>query len=368
MVTDPDTLYEDIDTHGPVAIVLDLQMPKLDGIQVLRGLAQRKIKAGIILVTGMDERTIAAAELYGTERGLKVLATVQKPFSPEDLLETLLAARAATGPLTVDDLRKAIDDERLLVYYQPTVVRRGDGTWDIQTMEALLRWDHPDRGILSPDAFLAMGEKSGLIRPMTDYVIQRGLEQLRAWQSSGMRLGLRINISASLLTDLDFPDRFERLMEELETDPAGVTMEITETAMLEQHADTFDILTRFRLKRLNLAIDDFGIGYSSLTQLFRMPFNEMKIDKSLMLRAPQSSEAKIMIDALVSLAHNLNLTVCAEGVESRESLEFLDGIGCDSAQGFYISKPIAAKDVPEMISLWYDGQRRSQQRRAASEA
>jgi EAL domain-containing protein (putative c-di-GMP-specific phosphodiesterase class I) len=138
--------------------------------------------------------------------------------------------------------------------------------------------------------------------------------------------------------------------------------------MLEQHADTFDILTRFRLKRLNLAIDDFGIGYSSLTQLFRMPFNEMKIDKSLMLRAPQSSEAKIMIDALVSLAHNLNLTVCAEGVESRESLEFLDGIGCDSAQGFYISKPIAAKDVPEMISLWYDGQRRSQQRRAASEA
>ena len=218
-------------------------------------------------------------------------------------------------------------------------------------MEALLRWNHPERGLLSPAEFLAMGESSGLIRPMTDFVIQKSLTQLKGWQSRQIDLGLRVNLSASLLTDVEFPDRFETLIGELEVDPSTVTLEVIETAMLDQHPNTFDILTRFRLKRVNLAIDDFGIGYSSLTQLFRMPFNEMKIDKSLLQQVPRSSEARIMVEALVELAHNLNLTVCAEGVESQEVLDYLRDIGCDSAQGFFIGRPILPKDVADVLDL-----------------
>jgi EAL domain-containing protein (putative c-di-GMP-specific phosphodiesterase class I)/CheY-like chemotaxis protein len=349
IINESANVLKELRLHEPAAIVLDLQMPSLDGIEVLRLLAEKQAQAGILLVSGMDERTRGSAETFGNEKGLRMLGTVQKPFAPEELLQTLKSARAATAPLTPDDLQSAISNDHLLVLYQPTVRQTSAGCWQIDSMEALLRWNHAERGLLSPAEFLAMGESSGLIRPMTDYVIQRGLEQVKAWQSNRIGLGLRVNISASLLTDVEFPDRFENLIGELEIEPELITLEITETAMLDQHPNTFDILTRFRLKDLNLAIDDFGIGYSSLTQLFRMPFNEMKIDKSLLLRIPQSSEAKIMVEALVELAHNLQLTVCAEGVESQEALDFLSEIGCDSAQGFHISRPIRANQVPSLI-------------------
>jgi EAL domain-containing protein (putative c-di-GMP-specific phosphodiesterase class I) len=359
LTTDPDFFDEAVRLNDPDVIVLDLQMPKRDGVEVLRSLAQRRVQAGIVLLSGVDERTLGATELFARSSGLRVVSALQKPFMPEDLLERLRAARAKTGPLTVEDLQKAIEVGQLMLYYQPTARRFGDGSWDIGAVEALLRWDHPERGVLTPDQFLSMGEEYGLIHSMTDYVMQRGVEQLRGWRASKLDLQLRINIAANLLIDIDFPDRLESLLREQEVDPAAVTLEVTETAMLEQHTETFDILTRLRLKNINLAIDDFGIGYSSLTQLFQMPFNEMKIDKSLVMQVPQSKEARIMVDALVGLAHKLRLSVCAEGVESKEVLEFLDEIGCDSAQGYFISRPVAAEEVPEVIERWEQSQQES---------
>ncbi len=350
-ICDSTRVFDALQRCEPDAIVLDLQMPGLDGIQVLRALAEREAQAGILLVSGMDERIRAAAETFGTEKGLRLLGTMHKPFDPEELLRTLRTTFSATAPLTPADLQRAMDEEHLLLVYQPTVKQTDDGSWQVNSMEALLRWRHPDRGLLGPSEFLAMGERTGLIRPMTDFVIQKGLMQLKAWQSHQIGLSLRVNISASLLTDVEFPDRFETLISELEVDPSTVTLEVTETAMLDQHPNTFDILTRFRLKQVNLAIDDFGIGYSSLTQLFRMPFNEMKIDKSLLQQITQSSEAKIMVEALVDLAHNLNLTVCAEGVESQEALDYVRDIGCDSAQGFFIGRPILPKDVADLLEI-----------------
>jgi EAL domain-containing protein (putative c-di-GMP-specific phosphodiesterase class I)/CheY-like chemotaxis protein len=334
---------------GADVIVLDLQMPGIDGVQVLRVLAERKIRAGIVIVSGADQRTRSGAELYGRQLGLKILAAVAKPFEPEEFVETLRSARAAVAPLTTQDLERAIDHDELLLVYQPTV-RRGEGEkWKPDTVEALVRWNHPDRGVLGPEHFLAMGESSGLIRPITDYVIQRGLEQLKALQSSRSDLGLRLNLSATLLTDIGFPDRLARLIEELELDPRRVTLEIAETAMLDRDPITFDILTRIRLKNVNLAIDDFGIGYSSLTQLFRMPFSEMKIDRSLLADLPASKEATIMVKALVNLAHDLGLSVCAEGVEAENVLNLLAGFGCDSAQGYFISHPILPMEVLEKL-------------------
>lgn len=346
---------------GADVIVLDLQMPGLDGVQVLRVLAERKTRAGIVIVSGADQRTRAGAELYGRQLGLKILAAVAKPFEPEELVETLRSARAAVAPLTRRDLERAIDHDELFLVYQPTVRRGAGQKWQPDTLEALVRWDHPDRGVLGPEHFLAMGEASGLIRPITDYVIQRGLEQLKAWQSSRAELGMRLNLSATLLTDTGFPDRLASLIEELEIDPRRVTLEISETAMLDRDPITFDILTRIRLKNVNLAIDDFGIGYSSLTQLFRMPFSEMKIDRSLLADLPGSKEATIMVKALVNLARDLGLSVCAEGVESEGVLNLLAEFGCDSAQGYFISHPIRSMEVLERLT---DLDEKSQVRKA----
>jgi EAL domain-containing protein (putative c-di-GMP-specific phosphodiesterase class I)/CheY-like chemotaxis protein len=350
--TQPDRLLAALPSQHPRLIVLDLQMPRMDGIQVLRALAEMKTTAGIVLLTGMDERTMAAAEGYAQARGLNMVATLQKPFVPEDLLAILKEAGDSLADLKPEDLRDAIFNEDLVVHYQPTIRRFADGSWDVAAMEALLRWNHPTKGLLTPDRFIELGETNGLGSAMTDFVIQRGIEQLKGWQLLRINLGLRINISAGLIADLDFPDRLEATLSAHDIDPSLLTLEITETAMLGQNSDMFDIMTRLRVKNVNLAIDDFGIGYSSLTQLFAMPFNEMKIDKSLMMRTPQSKEASIMVAALVDLAHKLNLTVCAEGVETQEALRYLADIGCDSAQGFYISQPIPATEVKDVVRRW----------------
>jgi EAL domain-containing protein (putative c-di-GMP-specific phosphodiesterase class I) len=338
-------------TH-PDVIVLDLQMPGEDGISALRGLADIRCSAKIFLVTGMDQRTIASAEQYGLRRGLAVFGTLQKPFDPEELLGHFERAHAAIRPLTSSDLENAIANGELVVHYQPIIRRFADNTWDIASVEALVRWNHPIRGLLPPDSFVAMGEAHGLSRAMTDFVLQRGIEQLKGWEAARLKIGLRVNVSATLIADLDFPDRLERMLQEHSLGASSLALEITETAMLEQTPEAFDILTRLRIKEIHLAIDDFGIGYSSLTQLFSMPFNEMKIDRSLVGQITRSKEAWIMVDALVSLAHKLNLTVCAEGVENEDTLEALSKFGCDYAQGYYVSAPVPAVELPKLVSRW----------------
>ena len=350
--TEARDLLPQVPELNPCAIVLDLQMPGMDGIEVLRELADLETSAGIILLSGMDERTLASAEGYGHARGLNVAATMQKPFVPEDLQQQLELLRTTSAELTPMDLQNAILKEELVVHYQPTVRRFADGSWDVAAMEALLRWEHPQRGLIYPEHFVAMAEEGDLGSAMTDFVIRRGVEQLKGWQASRLDLGLRINISAGLIADLDFPDRLEATLREYEIDPSYLTLELTETAMLGQDTEVFDIMTRLRVKNVNLAIDDFGIGYSSLTQLFAMPFNEMKIDKSLVMRVPDSKEASIMVGALVDLAHKLSLSVCAEGVETEAALNFLASVGCDGAQGFLVSHPIPANEVRGVIERW----------------
>jgi EAL domain-containing protein (putative c-di-GMP-specific phosphodiesterase class I) len=355
--TTPARIRELVEQSSPDVIVLDLQMPGLDGVSALRHLADARSTAKIFLVTGMDERTIASAEQYGLRRGLTIFGTLQKPFDPDELFARLERAHAAIRPLTPADLEQAIANGELTVHYQPIIRRFADNTWDVAAVEALLRWNHPIRGLLTPDSFVSMGEAGGLSRAMTDFVLQRGIEQLKGWEALRLRLGLRINVAATLISDIGFPDRLETMLVEQSLDAEMLALEITETAMLEQTPDAFDILTRLRIKNIGLAIDDFGIGYSSLTQLFRMPFNEMKIDRSLVSRIVEAKEALIMVDALVALAHKLNLVVCAEGVENQATLEALGRFGCDFAQGYHISPPVPPAEIPKIIARWDQQQR-----------
>ena len=220
--TTPARLRELVEQNNPDVIVLDLQMPGLDGVSALRHLADVRSTAKIFLVTGMDERTIASAEQYGLRRGLTILGTLQKPFDPGELFTQLERAHAAIRPLTAADLEQAIANGELVVHYQPIIRRFADNTWDVSAVEALLRWNHPVRGLLTPDSFVSMGEAGGLSRAITDFVLQRGIEQLKGWEALRLRMGLRINVSATLISDIGFPDRLEAIRTELAPQGADV--------------------------------------------------------------------------------------------------------------------------------------------------
>jgi EAL domain-containing protein (putative c-di-GMP-specific phosphodiesterase class I) len=161
-----------------------------------------------------------------------------------------------------------------------------------------------------------------------------------------------VNLSPSLVTDLSFPDRLAVLLAEQGLDPSQLSLEITETATMQEPTVTMDILTRLRVKRIGLSLDDFGTGFSSLTRLYQMPFDEMKIDKSLVINVPHSREANTMVGSLIELGHNLGLKICAEGVENRAALDLLEALGCDRCQGFFISRALPGDDIPSFVDHW----------------
>jgi EAL domain-containing protein (putative c-di-GMP-specific phosphodiesterase class I) len=195
--------------------------------------------------------------------------------------------------------------------------------------------------MVMPDKFIPIAEQSGLILPLTDLVARMAVEQLAEWDADGIDLAVAINLAPQLLNRLELPDRFAELADEHSIDRSRLMLEITESAAMADTGRTMDILARCRLKGMGVSIDDFGTGYSSLVALCRMPFNELKIDKSLVIELHRSEEAKLIVRSIVDLAHNLGLSVCAEGTETSEAVNFVRTCGCKSTQGYYISKPLA---------------------------
>jgi EAL domain-containing protein (putative c-di-GMP-specific phosphodiesterase class I) len=342
---------ETLGTFEPTVIVLDLQMPGEDGVEILRWLGEQRNKAAILVASGMDRRVLSSAEDLGRSFGLNMIGALQKPILLDDL-EFLLAPLMTNVRRFIDqDVKRAIDRGQMRVHYQPKIVRMETG-WGVAAIEALLRWDHPDHGLVYPDEFIGIAERHGLIGALTDFVLQSGIDQIGAWNRTGLALILSVNLSPKLVTDVDFPDRLGELLTARGVQGRQLTIEITETAALAQPERTLDILTRLRLKQVGLSLDDFGTGYSSLTQLYKMPFNEIKIDKSLGMDLPQTREARSIVNAIIELGHNLGLAVCCEGVENEAALELLHEAGCDFAQGYCIARPMAAASIPAWVLGW----------------
>ena len=340
-----------VDAFRPTLILIDLNLAETDGVELLRMLASRQCKARVLLMSGVDERVLAMAHDLGVGQGLTMTGMLAKPLAITDLRNKLAAELNEDRNLGVADLRRAIAENELVPYYQPkaTLVENG---WMIDAVEALVRWEHPRLGLVMPDEFIPLAERSGLISDLTRQVLGRALRQLKEWNEQGLRLTCAVNLPPTLVTDLSFPDRLAALLAEHRLDGSQLVLEITETATIQDPTTTMDILTRLRVKRIGLALDDFGTGYSSLTQLYQMPFNEMKIDKSLVTNVPHSREANTMVGSLIELGHNLGLKICAEGVENRAALDLLAALGCDRCQGFCISRAVPAESIPSFIDSW----------------
>lgn len=351
-LSDPVRFAAVLRSFEPTVIVLDLQMPGQDGIELLRLLAETGSQAKVLIASGLDTRILTTTEQLGMSMGLDIAGSFAKPI-PVDQLEALLVRlKQQERIISAEQLATAIDAGQLAVHYQPKASMKAAGRWTIEGAEALVRWQHEEYGLIYPNEFIGIAEKSGLIAALTDFVFRASMEQARVWRANGLQMELSVNLSAQFLNDLKFPDRLFTLIRENNLDPAMVTLELTETAGMKDPEVTMDILARLRVKNIHLSLDDFGTGYSSLTQLYRMPFSELKIDNCFVMDMRENEDARAMVEGLIYLAHKLKMRACAEGVEDEHTLRLLEAMRCDKAQGHYIGHPVRAKDLEATVESW----------------
>jgi EAL domain-containing protein (putative c-di-GMP-specific phosphodiesterase class I) len=250
-----------------------------------------------------------------------------------------------------NDLRRAIEQEEFVVHYQP-IVRLDDdgGVWSV---EALVRWDHPERGLLNPDEFVPVAEESGLVVPMGEQVLEQACRRAVEWQRQLPRstpLVMCVNLSARQLSRPDLAETVERVLRETGLKGSHLTLDITETVYVKALAASTTILDRLRGLGVKISIDDFGTGYSSLSYLKRLPADAIKIDKSFIKGLGYDVEDTAVVRMIIELAHTLRMVVIAEGVETEEQVTLLEEMGCDMAQGFHFSKPLPPEEIPALLS------------------
>lgn len=249
---------------------------------------------------------------------------------------------AALGEIgLLDGFERALINNRLHMVYQPKVSLNGG---ELMRVEALVRWDDPQHGSIAPSRFVPLAERHGLIDALTQWGLRTTLRQWLSWRSAGLDTCLAFNISALSLQHLDFPDLVERMCRGLDVPTDRLVLELTEGAT-QPLVKLMDTLTRFRIKGIGLAIDDFGTGYSSLMQLRQLPFTEVKIDRFFIADATHNRDSRVIVKAIIDLAHGLGLTATAEGVETIEQLALMRELGADVGQGYLFAQPLEPSDL-----------------------
>ena len=252
---------------------------------------------------------------------------------------------------TLAELRTAITENHFTLHYQPQLDL---STNQIHCVEALVRWDHPTRGLLYPDSFLALAEEAGLMRGLTRIVLEQALHQARIWHNKGRRLTVAVNLSASSLIDTELPDQIGALLAARRLPADTLQLEITEEFLMEDRIRASSILQRLRDMGIQIALDDFGTGYSSLAYLRELPVDVLKLDRSFVAPMTGDPRAAALVSSAIALTHSLGLRMVAEGVEDELTLDELARLGCDHAQGYYISRPIPAAAVDDWLDQWAD--------------
>ena len=331
----------------PTDIVLDLHLGQDDGIQILRYLAADRSEAGIILLSGFSDKILAAARDLGLELGLNIRHALCKPVTAAQLLRALAAGPEAAALVTPGDLADGIRRGELTLEYQPIV---GCCDLEVRCIEALVRWRRATGELMPPDSFIPIAEADGdLMDALTMDVVERAARDWHTLDSHGRRTCIAINISAQNLRRLDFPERMSSYFERAGVPASTIKLEITETASMSAHQSTLDTLVRLRLKGYQLAIDDFGTGFTSIAMLRRLPFSELKIDRSFVSDIATSEDAFAIAGGIVALGRSMGLKTVAEGVETEDVMKVVKSLGTDAAQGYLFSRPLA---LERLLSWW----------------
>jgi len=254
------------------------------------------------------------------------------------------------------DFRAAIEENQFLLHYQPLINIK---TGLADKVEVLIRWQHPERGLLYPDAFISLAEQTGYMCKTTTWVINNAFQQLSKWKQSDHDLGMSINVSVVDLFDLGLPELIKRNSKYFNIEPSRITLEITESVLMMYTQKSLDVLTTLRNIGVSISIDDFGTGYSSLQHLKELPVAELKIDKSFVMDMIKDEDDAVIVRSTIDLAHNLGLSVVAEGIESQEIFDILEVLGCDYGQGFHIARPMEAKQLAAWLTAPPDSGKRN---------
>jgi diguanylate cyclase len=249
------------------------------------------------------------------------------------------------------ELRQALDRDELVLHYQPKLALESGR---IVGVEALVRWQHPEQGLLPPGEFVPLAEQTGLIKPLTSFVLRAALNQLRAWRHGGHDLSIAVNVSERSLLDPDFPGEVARLLHTTGVPPARLELEITEGTIMADPVRAAAVLRRLDALGVALSLDDFGTGYSSLSRLRELPISEIKIDRSFAARIESDERDVAIMRSTIELGHNLGCSVVAEGLETAAALARVTSLGCDTGQGFHIARPLDAS----AITAWLDDRSR----------
>lgn len=247
----------------------------------------------------------------------------------------------------MSELRQAVEHDQLTLFYQPKLDL---ATGTVKYVEALVRWEHPTRGFVAPDQFIPFAEQTGYIKVISQWVADKAIGQIAAWEAMGIHLAVSVNVSARELIQSTLPDTFAALLKKHAVSPDMLWIEITESAIMDDPNHAIDTLDRLHALGIHLAVDDFGTGYSSLSYLKRMPIDELKIDKSFVMGMTEHKDDETIVRSTIDLAHNMGLKVVAEGVESEEVLTRLRELRCDLVQGYYLTRPLP----PLKLEAWLD--------------
>ncbi|NEX62330.1 EAL domain-containing response regulator [Noviherbaspirillum galbum] len=338
-----------IAADGVDVVVCDLQADEhasIDGVEFIRLVGRHQV-GSLILVSALGSDLFSAVEMLANGHRISLAGCLPKPIRREHLVQVLERCMPrVTEPArhehaermswSVQDLKSAIMKEQFVPYFQPKA-SLADG--QVRGAEVLARWNHPEAGVLGPYHFIPVMEREGLIDLLTESLLHQALQASRTLAENGTPIKLAINASPLTLQDVGVPNRWRAIAMEHGVPPERIIIEVTETAVAENFIGLLETVTRLRMHGFGVALDDFGTCFSSLQQLSEFPITEVKIDRSFVMRAPATPRGHMIFESILALSHRLGLDTVAEGIETREQLDFVTSAGCTTAQGFLIAKP-----------------------------
>lgn len=331
-------------------IISDLAMPGMDGMEFMRHLGNAGIPVSIILASGSDGPLIASVETMTRAYGVTVLGAIEKPVTPAKL-EALIRLHAPTqadlnrpeaarAPFTLEEMLAGLENDQFEPFFQPKVEL---ASGRIRGAEALARWRHPHHGIIQPSAFIDTMERNDMIDALTWSMLHKAAVVCREWRTaSGLDVTVSVNLSIRSLADAELAAQITELVLREDVEPRHMILELTESAATTDVGMALENLSRLRMNGFGLSIDDYGTGYSSMQQLMRIAFSEIKIDRAFVATAARHESARIILQSSLDMARKLNITSVAEGIESQQDWDLLHEFGCELAQGYFIAMPMEA--------------------------